>query len=695
MGFDHPWGKDRRPFRGGEYPYETVVTVYLPEGVAPSAVDGTALESRGMALLGQLEVNRRLARLPSMATHYTEADGTYYEYGFIMGRPFVRVWPVAGTLKPTVRIYRGLAYAASVPDTVGEYGEFFRYPYDGTMNNYGTRQSYLSSAVPPSVLDPNGRPVIQSVARLTGRAQTEVAPYQDTLRGVLEGGRVYPHVQQPYWVREAVGETPGITFRDTDEVWTNAGDTIWCNNKAVGAYAFSAGFISYWTMPFPAGKCIMLLGLNGFVGYIPLRSNPAEDTPGIEIDIVSDGPYYHPRARTLDVATAIITPSGYSGNTYPAVSQRGTKFALYDGQGWGRAYALSLDVDGNPVATETHSFLGAPSGSYPRVNTTGDKFNFTVSYASDISDNYTAGLCYVDDELVVITATVEASKHGSASTVSSSDSPISSYSHSGDVTQTQKCTLDWGTGSIVTHDTRNTYAAIASWAQTVDGFANFDVSYVSDVELRSNSIERTILLLDIHNDVIVYFESVTDVVTSFQEDHSHQDVFAGWGFRLIPGYFMSDDPDLFIPDPSGHDPIDQPTISVVTTRNYKLAVRFGGNTYENIADEQVVNDTTTNIQDVGLWLNRGDSLAAWGNMGPVMQGMCPYIAYRHPNTNNAKMICAHGIRLDNVVPDTYLNSTFTERGVEDWLTSCGVPAAVTTRVATCFRIGGPRLPNEA
>lgn len=97
---DHPWGKDRRLFHGGEYPYETSVTVYLPEGVSPTNVDGAALESRGMVLLGQLEVYRRRVGLPSLATHYTDRDGAYYEYGFIMGRPFVRVWPTGGTNTP-------------------------------------------------------------------------------------------------------------------------------------------------------------------------------------------------------------------------------------------------------------------------------------------------------------------------------------------------------------------------------------------------------------------------------------------------------------------------------------------------------------------------------------------------------------------------------------------------------------------
>lgn len=87
------WGKDKRPFFGGPYPYEVTTVVYLPSGVSAESVDGGALESRGLALLGQIEGNRRLAGLPSMATHYTDADGTYFEYGFIMGKPFVRIWP--------------------------------------------------------------------------------------------------------------------------------------------------------------------------------------------------------------------------------------------------------------------------------------------------------------------------------------------------------------------------------------------------------------------------------------------------------------------------------------------------------------------------------------------------------------------------------------------------------------------------
>jgi hypothetical protein len=89
------WGRDKRPFFGGAYPYEVTTTVYLPDGVDPQSVDGGSLESRGLALLGQIEGYRRQAGLPSLSTHYTAPDGTYFEYGFIMGKPFVRVWPTS------------------------------------------------------------------------------------------------------------------------------------------------------------------------------------------------------------------------------------------------------------------------------------------------------------------------------------------------------------------------------------------------------------------------------------------------------------------------------------------------------------------------------------------------------------------------------------------------------------------------
>lgn len=160
------WGKDKRPLFGGEYPYEATVTVYLPEGASPESVNGGALESRGMALLGQIEGYRRLAGLPSMASHCAEPDGTYFEYGFIMGKPFVRVWP-GGVPESATAFYHGILVRFDAFG--GGQGYFFVDSAEGHILSYGTIRSGLD-AEPPLLFPNYWRPAnkLKAVTHLHG-----------------------------------------------------------------------------------------------------------------------------------------------------------------------------------------------------------------------------------------------------------------------------------------------------------------------------------------------------------------------------------------------------------------------------------------------------------------------------------------------------------------------------------------------
>lgn len=88
-----PWGEDERPFFGGLYPYEATVSLHLPKGAELPVSAMEALEGEGRFLLGQVEMARRAAKLPSLATHARDPYGNYFEFGAIMGQPFIRIWP--------------------------------------------------------------------------------------------------------------------------------------------------------------------------------------------------------------------------------------------------------------------------------------------------------------------------------------------------------------------------------------------------------------------------------------------------------------------------------------------------------------------------------------------------------------------------------------------------------------------------
>lgn len=647
--------------------------------------------------------------------------------------------------------YRGLAYAASIPDAVGEVGELFRYPYDLTPGSYGTRQSYLSSAVPTSVLSPTGQHVKQTVARLTRRRD---GAYADIRRGILEGGRIRPSVAHPYWVREAIGSS----FMDTDEVWITAGDTIWCNNKAVAAY-FIDGDLPFGAVAFPFGAFVILLATTGFAGWIPRQHNPFTKGVGMQVSIIQDGANYHPRGQDRSAATLMIPWPGHV--IQPAVNQSGTKFAICDGVGWGKAYALSLGISGDPVATEefavndggdadtgasqsdtttglasepTHDsdtstwHTGVMNGhwytgttAFPVYHSDGPFVTLTntsvdtqatteTDFASSASVSCTGALYYRNDALESLTITDEVVRTGTLAiqdyqkTVYQDESfaspPVAGafvmgmfyqpprnapgqfpnaearLRHLGTgLSRTQRRTANWPGGSLVIYEDEmqvttydlnrdrtdssayvftdyDDYSPVDSGPITTTAFHHYN-----DFAATTTTTDRTILLCDPHNGVLAYVEEQV----------------------IVESVASSTTTDMF----SIHT-------SKTTTRKNKVVVQFGGQTFQLAAADVTTGPVTGPLVQDYIWWQDEDHVTAGaaGATVPVMQGMCPFIAYRKPNTTSAEMIFAYGKKLANVTPATYLNAGFTEQGIEDWLTEIGAPAAVTTRMATCFRVGG-------
>lgn len=738
-------------------------------------------------------------------------DGTRLRMTSINGIDTVLVWTPEGG--PNYVLYRGLAYAASVPDAVGEFGEHFRYPFDGTANDYGTRQSYLSSAVPTSVLTPSGQHLKQTVARLVKRADVDGEMlYRDRLRGILEGGRILQFTAQPYWVREATGEDPSKVFHDTDEVWTTAGDIVWCNNKAIAAYVSGVYMVEeVWqdwpirSLAFPFKNKVVVLTVSGSCGYIPRRKTPRDlAQPGLDVFIQAEGPNYHPVTDDRDVPTQFFLPPGWAAQL--AVNQSGTQFALFDGAGRGLAYDLEQDTGTGEVSTvqflnidtsfsediptpyyTTTSGTGAPASANPfapslwpsgititdvyqngnspfdalgidRVPTTAAPQkhetgqNWTRDYAENIDETHTIALAFVDDALTQIDCHTVAGADGtltitlrqelwSQATPDLGGSPPFGYSFVGSsvyksvldvvpdgdywkysgTTSTNRIAESWdytqsgsGFSSGITRTVETFYGPIKIFENTAE-FDVFEYSYsqleyraanigshavagitVDDYDMDSTvqqyaesftvdsmrkSVTRQILLLDQHNQVLAYFESGS-------ETHIDAALTAS-AFRPAPGFV----------DGVPQNPTNFNAFPTTQKKYAKVVVVFGG---EEFVSPEVHHDSSFNSILSSVMLPFDSSTYMGGSpvesdafpAFPVMQGMCPYMAYRKPNTEKAEMVFAHSGTVPNVTPTDYLNSAFTEQGVEDWLTSCGVPAAITTRVATCFRVGGPKVSQE-
>lgn len=638
--------------------------------------------------------------------------------------------------------YRGLAYAASVPDADGEYGEFFRYPYDGTPGNYGTRQSYLSSAVPTTVIGPGGVHIKQTVARLVARRE---AGYFDKLRGIPEGSYIQPFIAQPYWVRES----DGTTFKDTDEVWTTAGYIVFCNNLAVSTYGLGAG-IGLRELVFPFRNKLILLSVGGEVRLLDRPISPKAERGG-QTWVEQHGSYYHLDASTDANSVTLINPVP-PNYVQPAVNQSGTKFAIYTGDGWAKGYAIAIDSEGVVSAAEEYSVNDGgdsasfsssteaderpvPGGHYiePAVwqvgtfdaRWTDGGTNYTapgyaisepfqtfdygdssaVSLAGTAAAESTVAVAFINDALVPITRryviTRSGDYHDTAVTVLTQQTftqqePPAPETHipSGFLTFKPGAQTSWfsryGSGLtlsrqekvvwpggelIVFQEERQINIDLNFWYVTgysnssidLDGYQadpdSYVYSYSEDDSFDSvyTRYERTLLLLDPHNSVYAYYEVSTEYAYSGVTRDS-----PGVGFDSTA------------------------RTSGTSTIRAKVVVHFGGEVYESNSEPVSAalpsEDVNVLMSDLLQPTLTADSALL---RFPVMQGMCPYMAYRRPNTEQAEMVFAHSGAITGAPSGTYFNSAFTAQGVEDWLTSCGVPAAVTTRVATCFRVGGP------
>src|SRR5574337_859892 len=83
---------DTRWHFGGPYGYEFDCQIIPPVGSGLSS----RLESQASVFLGQLETYRRLSNLQTLTHYAQDSAGNFYEYGFVMGRPYA-VIRVVGT----------------------------------------------------------------------------------------------------------------------------------------------------------------------------------------------------------------------------------------------------------------------------------------------------------------------------------------------------------------------------------------------------------------------------------------------------------------------------------------------------------------------------------------------------------------------------------------------------------------------
>jgi hypothetical protein len=216
------------------------------------------------------------------------------------------------------------------------------------------------------------------------------------------------------------------------------------------------------------------------------------------------------------------------------------------------------------------------------------------------------------------------------------------------------------------------------------GFATTQVSGSCTLHFEVSRTSRTPLLIDPHNGVLAYLETIeTDTydVTSTSATDAQ---------RCVQGSLDPQEWIQFFSVPATH----------AKTVSTKCVLQFAGSTLEQGADSSASETVLENSAEsdwsfvLGPWFKDEERTRAplTDQRIPTMQGMCPYMAYRHPaDAEKREMLFAY--TWDTTMADgavTTLQLAATERGIEDWLSTCGVPAAAV-RVAGCFRVGGPRL----
>lgn len=250
-------------------------------------------------------------------------------------------------------------------------------------------------------------------------------------------------------------------------------------------------------------------------------------------------------------------------------------------------------------------------------------------------------------------------------------------------------TLEWGSDSLVVRDESVTFSlsvsmqASRAWVMQKGTDLNGD-SYFSALDGLSESASsvesmtstrtlttRDVLLLDAHNAVLVYIEkSLTATATH-----------AGASFDYLYG----------ADSPLQTTPVE---VSQSSTASAKIVVQFNSTTYEKSFDPSITDLMIGADMESGRTLLNTQTLSLGTTLLtlPTMQGECRHIAYRnlrHDTLAKRELIFAYDEPIVygavTVQPQFYL----TESGVEDWLTTCGLPASVGRRIANCFRVGGP------
>lgn len=626
--------------------------------------------------LGQFQAQNRIL-----------SDGSVVRMVSINRVDTIQVWTRGGA--GVYEVYRGLAYAAFTSQegatfTFKTYGP----PYEDTPNNYGTEDFWFGGVTPA--------PEKKTVARLVAKSGPENEQvYGDSVRGILEGNRVGSGNAPTYWVREhrlAGGEDEWV---DTDEVWTNSGGIIFVNNKAVAAYTPDPGGLSMEAIAFPFENRVIVASTTGRVSTLALVKDPLRfDQRGLPLEHGGSGSEVFLTTQTT-LANPTFVPWDAPAFVQPAVSQKGDRFAICTGGGWLKEYTIAKNPSTGLVeATLGQSINDATPADSGSAQGNGTSFSTNI----DLSTSATVGAAYVNGTLTTLAATSTRTVAGAITFTPKPSDGVAGHATLVGGESRLTTTLNGLPTPLVLRD-RHVLVDYDVFSSTREFHTEVGLYFYFRGTGTLNStvvdVQREPLLIDAHNGIMLYTERRLEQSRAINNDEAW---FPSGGTYNDVAILMHGAHSLWsfsegvcnLEGALAWSPLQgYPIFNVTTDVFYEaLVLSTPWGTFTHKIDYETGLTTTATLGPLGDIVAPEVVLAAPLYRVPTMQGMCPQVAYRLVDAESPELVASHGQTSASAELDV-VNFALTEAGVEDWLTSCGVPPATALRYANCFRVGGP------